>query len=272
MSITNTVAQALRDDVVRTAAGSTDGEGQIYDPDLPDDEHEFLTANHEELLDTDLLSTLEQGQSLLTATDDDLRNHRIACYGIVVGTGDRRTIYVRRGNPIQLASKTLLARVAGDSLDRLTTPLFAYDQRIDLIVTPTTVYVLSKRDFEMLFKDSETVLAKAETWIDELSEHLPLSTDSKGYLAQALRSNSLLRRKVHSVLRRRYVATLAPQTIEAKMRDHGLDPSVLMPDGDIVFTRETTPDLLRLLNEDLFAGDFSGDQYAAGTKSRMRAR
>ncbi|WP_186818266.1 Kiwa anti-phage protein KwaB-like domain-containing protein [Nocardia ninae] len=265
------MAEALRDDVVRTAAGLIVGEGQAYDPDLPDDEYQFLTANHEELLDIDLLSTLEQGQSLPTSTDDELRTHHLACYGLVLGNGTRRTLYVRHGSPIKLARKTLLARLASESLDLLTTPLFAYDQRVDLIVTPATVYVLDKRNFEMLFKDSETVLAKAETWVEEFSELLPLSSDSKDYLAQALRTNSVLRRKVHSVLRRGYIATLTPQTIEAKMRDHGLDPSFLMPDGDVVFTRETTPDLLRLLNEDLFAGDFSGQQYAAGTKSRVRA-
>lgn len=39
--------------------------------------------------------------------------------------------------------------------------------------------------------------------------------------------------------------------------------------GDsIIFSKETERDLLLLLNEDLWAGDFSGDHYAAARKTR----
>jgi hypothetical protein len=41
-----------------------------------------------------------------------------------------------------------------------------------------------------------------------------------------------------------------------------------MPDGELIFDRETERDLLNLLNEDLFTGDFSGDRYAASRKAR----
>jgi hypothetical protein len=56
--------------------------------------------------------------------------------------------------------------------------------------------------------------------------------------------------------------------IHAKMAAHGLNPEELMKDGSLIFDRDTEKDLLLFLNEDLWTGDFSGDQYAAARKAR----
>jgi hypothetical protein len=52
------------------------------------------------------------------------------------------------------------------------------------------------------------------------------------------------------------------------MTAHGLKPEDLMKDGSLVFNNDTENDLLLFLNEDLWTGDFSGDQYAAARKAR----
>jgi hypothetical protein len=44
-----------------------------------------------------------------------------------------------------------------------------------------------------------------------------------------------------------------------------------MRDDALVFNKDTERDLLLLLNEDLWAGDFSGQQYAAARKARREA-
>jgi hypothetical protein len=41
-----------------------------------------------------------------------------------------------------------------------------------------------------------------------------------------------------------------------------------MDDDGLIITKETERDILLLLNEDLWRGDFSGQQYAATNKSR----
>jgi hypothetical protein len=53
------------------------------------------------------------------------------------------------------------------------------------------------------------------------------------------------------------------------MAQHNLDPSKLLVNSELVFTKETEADMLLLLNEDLWTGDFSGDQYAAARKDRV---
>ena len=72
--------------------------------------------------------------------------------------------------------------------------------------------------------------------------------------------------QVHSILRSHYLPKVTPDILRAKMSSHGLEPDDLMKDGALIFNRDTERDLLLFLNEDLWTGDFSGDQYAATEK------
>ena len=54
------------------------------------------------------------------------------------------------------------------------------------------------------------------------------------------------------------------------MAVHGLDADKLLEGGSLVFNQDTEKDLLLFLNEDLWTGDFSGDQYAAARKARRK--
>jgi hypothetical protein len=66
----------------------------------------------------------------------------------------------------------------------------------------------------------------------------------------------------------RLPAEADPDILRARMAAHGLLPEDLMKDGALIFNKETEKDLLLFLNEDLWTGDFSGDQYAAARKAR----
>jgi hypothetical protein len=52
------------------------------------------------------------------------------------------------------------------------------------------------------------------------------------------------------------------------MLEHGLTPENLMKDGALIFNKDTEKDMLLFLNENLWTGDFSGEQYAAAKKAR----
>jgi hypothetical protein len=52
------------------------------------------------------------------------------------------------------------------------------------------------------------------------------------------------------------------------MAEHGLAADDLIKDGTLIFNKDTEKDMLLFLNEDLWSGDFSGDQYAATKKAR----
>lgn len=260
------VADALRDAAQQTVASMDSG--HPYDPDADMEDNSHLEASREELLDTDLVETLERGHELALATEDEIRSRRLSCYAAAIGNGPGRAIFIRKTNPVSLATKSVVARLFDGTLDRVSEPLLAFDNRYDAILTSTTVYVLDKNRFEGMFRDSAAVLAKAADWVDELATDLPITAGSKDELVGALERNSHYRSKVHAILRRPHVKTLTVEVLAERMEAHGLDVNTLMPGGSLDFRSENIKPLLQLLNDDLFEGDFSKEQFAAGSKRR----
>jgi hypothetical protein len=225
-------------------------------------------ASREEAFDTALLETLSAGGSHETAHDEDL-NRRLICWALVLGAGIDQTIYVHRHSPITLAKKPLLAGLFDDSLTAITDKVFGFDGHFDLVITADQLFILDQGDFEALFKESEAVLARAGEWATSITSQLPVTTGSAEILEDLLRRNSVVRRKVTSILRRPYFAALDATTVRTKLQEHGLDTDLYMPNGELNFTADTAVALVRFLNEDLFQGDFSNDPFAASGKQRL---
>ena len=263
------VIDALRGCAREALQTVTSGQGRPYNPDdEQDDDTAFLTASQDELLDTALLEQIRIGSSLPLIGADELRKRTLALYALLIGNDpDARAIFVRKGNPVSLASKSVVA-VFDDTLTRVTRPILAFDSAFDVILLRSSAWILNQKNFEGLFKESEAVLARTSEWVDHLSQVLPIADDGREWLASRLRQNSVMRRKVHSILRSHYLPKLTPDTLRAGMSAHGLEPENLMKDGALIFNSDTEKDLLLFLNEDLWTGDFSGDQYAAARKAR----
>jgi hypothetical protein len=168
---------------------------------------------------------------------------------------------------VSLATKGVVA-ISDDTLTRVTRPILAFDSAFDAILLGRSVWVLNQKNFEGLFRESEAVLARTPEWVDHLNQVLPISAESKNWLVETLRQNSVMRRKVQSILHSAYLPKLTPDTVRAKMAGHGLAVEDLMRDGSLVFNKDTERDLLLFLNEDLWTGDFSADQYATARKAR----
>jgi hypothetical protein len=263
------VTDAMRGYAQESLDAITSGQGHPYNPDDEQDEDAaFLTASQDELLDTALLEQLRIGSSLPLIGADELRKRTLALYALLIGNDpDSRAIFVRKGNPVSLATKSVVA-VFDDTLTRVTRPILAFDSTFDVILLGSSVWILNQKNFEGLFKESEAVLARTSEWVDQLSQVLPIADDGREWLASRLRQNSVMRRKIHSILRSPYLPRLTPDILRARMAAHGLIPGDLMKDGSLVFNKDTEKDLLLFLNEDLWTGDFSGDQYAAARKAR----
>ncbi len=258
------VEDALRQAAADTTAAMTDG--HPYSPDVDIEDNTHLVAARDELLDTELVDQLEMGSSLPLATDDEVRTRPLVCYAAVIGSGDSRTVFIRKRNPVQLATKSIVARLLDGTLDHVEYPLLAFDSRYDMVLTPEWAYVLDKRQFELMFRDSEAVLSKTSTWVDELAAGIPITQETKESLVDALRRNSHYRSKFHAILRRPHIKTLTTRELRAAMRKRGLEPDKFIKRGELDFSKQNIKTLLRLLNEDLFTGDFSSEQFAAGSK------
>lgn len=266
------VTRTLRQYAAAMAQAINEGRGRPYDPDDEQDEEiAFLSANRDELLDTALLTQIERGASLPLIAPDELRQHNLALYALLIGNHpNTRTIFIRKGSPVKLAAKSLVA-IFDQTLTQVTDPILAFDRNFDVVLRSDAVWVINQRNFEGLFKESEAVLAKTAEWVDELGEALPIDGDSKEWLAKRLRQTSVMRRKVQSILRSGYLSKLTPDVMRERMLAHGLNPDELIRDGTLVFNKDTESSILLFLNEDLWTGDFSGEHYAATRKAHLPA-
>lgn len=260
------VIEALRSHAQDSLEKIATGQGRPYNPDDDQEDAPFLSADQDELLDTALLEQLQIGSSLRPIAPDELRRRSITLYALIIGDDPNNTMmFIRRGNPVSLASKSIVA-VFDQTLSRVTEPILAFDPNIDVIIHGSAVWVLNQKNFEALFKESDAVLAKTAEWVDKLDQALPVEPESKEWLSRRLRENSVLRRKIQSILRSQYLSTLTPSILRKQMVARGLDPSKLMKEESLIFNKDTERDILLFLNEDLWTGDFSGEQYAAAAK------
>jgi hypothetical protein len=265
------VIETMRGYAVTAVQRISGGDGRAYDPDdIQEQEQAFLSADREELLDTALLAQIERGASLPLVTPDDLRRQRITLYALLIGNNpSSRTSFIRKGSPVKLAMQGRLVTVFDQTLTRVTEPILAFDEKFDIVLKEDTAWILDQRNFEGLFKESEAVLSKTAKWVDDLAVALPMSDESKDWLRTRLRQNSVMRRKVQSILRSPYLPKLSADMMRTKMLGHDLDPDELIRNGSLVFNKGTETSMLLFLNEDLWTGDFSGEHYAAARKSRM---
>jgi len=262
------VASTLLDFASECAAGlRTDAPS--YDPDEPPEEEDpQRVASLDEAFDTGLLESLARGGSHPSATGEDF-HRRIVCWALVFGVGEEKTVFVHKNNPVQLGSKPLVAGLFDDALTRLTEPLLAFDPHFDLVIVDGQMIILDYSDFEVLFRESDAVLARAREWSEAVTSQLPSTPASAEALEEVIRRNGVIRRKVTSIIRRQYFSALTPSVVRERLDAHGLDADKYMPGGELDFNADTIQDLVRFLNEDLFEGDFSNQPYAASGKQRL---
>jgi hypothetical protein len=264
------VVDVLRGYAKQALQVASSGQGRPYNPDDDQEaEESYLTAGQEELFDTALIDEVRRGSSLPLIAPDALRNQALALYALLIGNSpDSRMVFVRKTNPVKFARRGLVA-VFDNALTRVTQPVLVFDGQFDLVLHGGRVWIFNQQRFEALFRESDAVLAQTAKWVDDLGQALPIADDGRQWLTGRLRQNSVFRRKVVTILRSSYLPKLTPETLAGKMTEHGLDPGALIVDGCLVFNKDTEKDMLLLLNEDLWTGDFSGDRYAAARKAKV---
>lgn len=258
------VASALRGHAENATAQLTNG--ATYSPDTSMEDNSHLEASLDELFDTALLGELNRASSLTLATEEELRNKSLLCHAVIIGDGDEKTIFVKKRSPIQLAKKSVVAFLVHNNLDRVDSPIFAFDDQYDAIITKDKVYVLNKDAFEGLFKESQAVLAKTDEWVKEIVDAIPMTKGSSQALETTLKRNQFLRKKFLAVKQRPHVMSMKPDALRHEIQRHGYDLADLMDGDDLKVTEQNVKTVLQLLNEDLFSGGFSKERYAAGSK------
>lgn len=241
--------------------------GAAYDPDDEQGDADYLTLPYADLDDPAILADMGAPAALPLATPDDLREHPPQWYGIVIGDDPAaQTVYLRRKSPVRAMQQSILG-VYGDSLTRVTGPLMAFDDAIDIIVAGQQVWAFRQSALEAMFRDTPAVLANVGAWVTTLAGLLPISATGQQNLVGRLASSSVLRRKVTALLRKPHLQALTIPQVRRELRRLGLPVADYVQNGELVFDRATEKDLLLVLNEDMFIGGLSSTPYAASRKT-----
>jgi hypothetical protein len=216
-----------------------------------------------------VLRFLDAGADTRLLSPEDLAG-RLLFYAVVMG-GDpaARVAFVSKSNPArELGRGIWLTRLTphSDTLTSVDTPLFLFEDRVDLVVGPTSVLVLNQLAFEQWFRESPAIGEHVDRWISRIDDHLPFADDGVERLRARAETNSRIRRLLRNIAERGHLAGVSIDRIRTHLREQGLDENALLRGDELLLGEDPTP-LLKLLNEDMFRGGLTDVAFVSDNKA-----
>lgn len=230
---------------------------------------EFMIVQPDQLpTDNGLLESLANAGELKQIKARTLPDRSLIFYAIVVGDDpSSRTCFLRKTNPATVPATGKLMTRLGQSLKQVRSPILTFDSRIDVVVLTDGLIVTSLSQFRQLFDDLPELLAQVPDWLQEIGKYLPMSASTLEQLEQMTQQGKRLRRRLQSINARGHLASVSLDQIAEEARLQGIDPDLLIEEGEMVIDNVGADDLLKLLNEDLMTGGLSGQRFAVDRKS-----
>ncbi|MCE2530086.1 MAG: DUF4868 domain-containing protein [Acidimicrobiia bacterium] len=268
VGITNDVAERFRAIAVNHVEALVSRSPKAFSPEADlEPRDEYFVADVAELDEDEPITNLLDGLELRDPMSlMDLPKGSLLFYAFVF---PQQATFVRKLNPYQTAKKG--SRVwtrLGDTLTEILDPLFAFDSRVDLVITAEEILISNATAFELLFKEENYFMLHVDNWVQAISDYLPLSSGSGQLLIEGCRTNTRLRRRLESIHRRGHLRDVPIAAVQTQAKEQGLDAERFIQNGQLDLHDASIEDVLKLLNEDLFIGPFSGTQFAVDRKSQ----
>jgi hypothetical protein len=191
-------------------------------------------------------------------------------YALVVGNAAfDRTVFLRRNNPRRGLRPGRIYTTLSDALTKVDEPIFGFDDQVDLVFQEDAVVVLDQSAFRMIFRTNEALAALVPAWVDAVQQHAPMTESGAERLRVRAHRDSRLKRRLEAIAARGHLESVSEEKLRGAMSDLGLDPDRLLTDqGELVLEDEDIPEVLNLLNEDLFFGALTATGFRADRKAR----
>jgi hypothetical protein len=263
------VSQHLRILVDDVENALQEKESRRYSIEADVEDNEYMTASldgrEEEAALRDSIVNLD---GMDQVGSQELPDRPLTFYAVVLGNRPaRRTAYIRKSNPMKVAKPGWGLFEFGDTLTSIANPVFVVEDRFDLILRPDTIDVLSPKVFESLFYELTGVDARVRGWVRNISRHLPMDDGVVDLLATACRAKPRLRRRLHAIQERGHLAEVTLQQFRREVRRHGYQATRFIRNGEIIADEDDYGVLLQILNEDLFRGGLTDEEFAAERKT-----
>jgi hypothetical protein len=243
----------------------------VFGPDVYLESGEYLAVpDHVVGLDHPILDLLHNAGAAEALAPTDIP--RLWFYAVLVGDNpDDRLAFIRKADPHIVAKTGRAIMTLGDALRVINRPVFVIDERFDLLVLPGGLAVAYMTPFEVLFRGTDEMEARVDVWATAISDNIQIAPEDLELLVESARRNSRLGRKMRSIYERGHLANVQIATIRDAAAAMGLDVAAIF-EGDRLLIREDSDltMLLRLLNEDLFEGALTGQDFAADRKRLLQ--
>jgi hypothetical protein len=197
-----------------------------------------------------------------------LPQRSLLLYAVNVDTNHGALAFVRKRNPHAVARPGRIYALLGNALAQIDRPVFTLEPEFDLVVSKRGVVALDLNTFELLFRESEAVLARVPDWVGGIAQHLPLAGDGAETLAEKARSNSRLRRRLQAIYERGHLRDVDIGAVRRHIRALGLPEEEMISGGELVVDETDPMTLLYLLNEDFFTGGLTTTGFRSERKSQ----
>ncbi len=112
-----------------------------------------------------------------------LPERTLLLYAVNADTDQGPIAFVRRKNPHPVARPGRIYALLGNALAEIDRPVFTLEPEFDLVVGGDGVIALDQNAFELLFRETDAVLACIPDWVEGIARHLPLAGDGAELLA-----------------------------------------------------------------------------------------
>ncbi len=209
--IADDVAEHLREAAQRTLERLQAAELVPYTPEIVLDDQALYVTDDDLVAESPFTAAVlpEEPPGLLNARS--LPERALLLYALSADTNQGPVALVRKKNPHPVARPGRIYALLGNALSQVDRPVFTLDPEFDLLVSPSGVISLDQNAFELLFRETDAVLARIPDWVEGIAEHLPLAGNGAEVLAEKARARADRRRRARCRRSRPDDAPLPPE-------------------------------------------------------------
>ncbi len=196
-----------------------------------------------------------------------------AFYAITFRSGNKRIAFIKKTDPKRIIEKGSVFFHYAEALRKVSTPDLVLENDIDLVVTNSDVYILSRLAFEQLLSDSHVATHEVAQHVSQvegsLGGKIALTPTAKDALTRVCESRPALAARLRDLPVRISRIDLDAAKLRTQLRKHKTSPNLLLTGDKLDFTEANVTAFLDVMEGRWFEDDLGKEKRRA---DRFRKR
>ena len=166
-------------------------------------------------------------------------------------------------------SKKLVTLFSDGAFDKITDPVFIFDDMVDCIAVGGQMAILNKDNYHRIFQFFTEALQHAQQTLTQIQNAVPI--DNAAQFESDCKNNALILVRLRGIAERNYFSSLTLATLEKKIKADGL-PIQISGTGQnkkLVYDPLHRWKFLRLLDDGFLNSDMTGQKYEVTGKRSL---